>query len=169
MLTSRRDYIQRIIDEVVEFLARVVFQRGKGCPEDAMQSVVQAGERLFGMDADQLFQFTPEQQFVMLTEHEPPEIAGQKALLFAALNAEAGKIYATLNNPKMARSCLINALRFTLKAQIEFPNDNPPSYAPRVPDLLDALKDAPLDADTAALLSAEHPTPNIEHPRQTES
>jgi hypothetical protein len=153
MLTSKRDYIQRIIDEVVEFLARVVFQRSKSRPEDAMQSVVQAGERLFGMDADQLFQFTPEQQFAMLTEHEAPEIAGQKALLFAALNAEAGKIYTTMGDQRMARSCLINALRFTLKAQAEFPSESPPTYAPRVPDLLDALKDAPLDVDTAALVA----------------
>jgi hypothetical protein len=78
-------------------------------------------------------------------------------LLFAALNAEAGKIYTTLNNPKMARSCLINALRFTLKAQAAFPNENPPAYAPKVADLLDALKDAPLDADTSALLQAASP------------
>jgi hypothetical protein len=164
MLTSKRDYILRIIDEVDELLSRVIFQRSKNRPEDAMQSVVQAGERLFGLDANQLFQFTPEQQFVILTEHESPEIAGQKVLLFAALNAEAGKIYTTMGNPRMARSCLINALRFTLKAQASFPTENPPGYAPKVPDLLDALKDAPLDADTAALLSAERPTPNIEQP-----
>jgi hypothetical protein len=157
MLTSKRDYILRIIDEVGELLSRVIFQRSKNRPEDAMQSVVQAGERLFSLEADKLFQFTPEQQFAMLTEHESPEIAGQKVLLFAALNAEAGKIYTTLNNPKMARSCLINALRFTLKAQAAFPNENPPAYAPKVADLLDALKDAPLDADTSALLQAASP------------
>jgi hypothetical protein len=29
-----------------------------------------------------------------------------------------------------------------------------------VPDLLEALKEAPLDAETAALVSAERPTPN---------
>jgi hypothetical protein len=160
MLTSKRDYILRIIDEVGELLSRVIFQRSKNRPEDAMQSVVQAGERLFNLEADKLFQFTPDQQFAMLTEHETPEIAGQKVLLFAALNAEAGKIYTTMGNLPMARSCFISALRFTLKAQADFPNDNPPAYAPRVPDLLDALKDAPLDADTAALVSAEHPTPH---------
>jgi len=154
MLTSKRDYILRIIDEVGELLSRVIFQRSKHRPEEAMQSVVQAGERLFGLEADKLFQFTPEQQFLMLTEHESPEIAGQKVLLFAALNAEAGKIYTTMGNVPMARSCFIHALRFTLKAQAEFPGENPPAYTPRVPELLDALKDAPLDADTAALLQA---------------
>jgi hypothetical protein len=160
MLTSKRDYILRIIDEVGELLSRVIFQRSKDRPEDAMQSVVQAGERLFNLEADKLFQFTPDQQFAMLTEHEAPAIAGQKVLLFAALNAEAGKIYTTLGNLPMARSCFINALRFTLKAQASFPSENPPAYAPRVPELLATLKDAPLDADTAALVSAEHPAPN---------
>lgn len=129
-----------------------------------MQSVVQACERLFGLEADKLFQFTPEQQFAMLTAHEAPEIAGQKVRLYAALNAEAGKIYATLGNLPQARSLLVNALRFTLKAQAAFPDENPPVYTPRVPELLDALKAAPLDADTAALVSAQHPTPNIERP-----
>jgi hypothetical protein len=160
MLTSRRDYILRIIDEVGELLSRVIFQRSKNRPEDAMQSVVQAGERLFNLEAEKLFQFTPEQQFAMLTEHESPEIAGQKVRLFAALNAEAGKIYTAMGNLPMARSCLVNALRFTLKAQAAFPIESPSAYAPRVPDLLDALKGAPLDTNTAALLSAERPTPN---------
>ncbi len=164
MLTSKRDYILRIIDEVGELLSRVIFQRGQSRPQDAMQSVVQACERLFGLEADKLFQFTPEQQFAMLTEHEAPEIAGQKVRLYAALNAEAGKIYATLGNLPQARGLLINALRFTLKAQAAFPDENPPTYTPRVPDLLDALKDAPLDAETAALVSAERPTPNSERP-----
>lgn len=157
MLTSKRDYILRIIDEVGELLSRVVFQRSKNRPEDAMQSVVQAGERLFNLEADKLFQFTPEQQFAMLTEHESPKIAGQKVLLFAALNAEAGKIYATLGDPRMSRSCFINALHFTLKAQAEFPIENPPTYAPRVSELLEVLKSEPLDADTAALVQAANP------------
>ncbi|HXA15294.1 MAG TPA: hypothetical protein VNW23_09225 [Opitutaceae bacterium] len=158
MLTSRRDYILRIIDEVGELLSRIIFQRSKSRPQDALQSVMQACERLFSLEADKLFQFTPEQQFAMLTDHEEPEIAGQKVLLYAALNAEAGKIYTTLGNQPMARGSLINALRLTLKAQAAFPSENPPAYAPRVPELLDALKDAPLDADTASLLRAADPS-----------
>jgi hypothetical protein len=157
MLTSKRDYILRLIDEVGELLSHVIFQRGQSRPQDAMQSVVQGCERLFGVEADKLFQFTAEQQFAMLTAYEAPEIAGQKVRLYAALNAEAGKIYATLGNLPQSRSLLVNALRFTLKAQAAFPDENPPAYTPRVPELLDALKDAPLDTDTAALLRAAKP------------
>jgi len=154
VLTSRRDYLLRIIDEVRAFLARVIFQRNKGNLQDALQSVVSGCERLFAMDAERLFQFTPDQHFVMLTLDEPPEIARDKVLLYAALNAEAGKVYAALGNQPMARGSHLNALRFALKARIAYPavSTPPPAYAPRMPDLLDALKDAPLDADTAELL-----------------
>ncbi|HTQ30882.1 MAG TPA: hypothetical protein VMI53_06700 [Opitutaceae bacterium] len=154
MLTSRRDYLLRIIDEVSAFLARVIFQRNKGNLQDALQSVVQGCERLFSMDAERLFQFTPDQHFTMLTLDEPPDIARDKVLLYAALNAEAGKIYAALGNRPMARGSYLNALRFALKAKTAYPTAaaSLPAYAPRMPDLLDALKDAPLDADTAELL-----------------
>jgi hypothetical protein len=157
MLTSRRDYMLRIIDEVGELLARIVFQRTKSRPQDALQSVVGACERLFGLESDKLFQFTPEQQYAMLIEHEPPAIAAQKVLLYAALNAEAGKIYTALGNQPMAHGSFVNALRLTLKADISFPHERQPAFAPRVPDLLDALKAAPLDAETAALLRTAIP------------
>lgn len=152
MLTSRKDYILRLIDEVGELLARVVFLRSKERPQDALLSVVQACERLFSLEADKLFQLGPDQHFAMLVEHEAPAFAVQKVLLYAALNAEAGKIYASLGNPAMARGSLVNALRLTLKAQAAFPHEVRPAYAPSVPELLAALGDMPLDAETAALL-----------------
>src|SRR6476469_1843991 len=98
MITSRRDYILRIIDEVGRLLARVVFKRRNRQPEEALQVLVQACERLFALEADKLFQFTPDQHFTMLTQDEPPEIARNKVLLYAALNAEAGQIYGELGN-----------------------------------------------------------------------
>ena len=72
MLTSRRDYILRIIDEVGRLLARVVFKRRTGETEEALQTIVQACERLFSMEADKLFQFTPEKHYAMLLESEAP-------------------------------------------------------------------------------------------------
>jgi hypothetical protein len=142
----------RLIDEVGEFVARIIFQRSKQRPQEALLLVVQACERLFSLEADKLFQFPPDQHYAMLIDHEPPGIAVQKVQLYAALNSEAGKIYTTLGHPAMARGSFINALRLTLKIQTDFPHEHRPAYAPSVPDLLDALKDAPLDAETAALV-----------------
>lgn len=152
MITSRRDYILRIIDEVSGLLARVVFKRKTGEPEAALQGIVEACERLFSLEADRLFQFTPEQHFVMLTQDEPPEIARNKLLLYAALNTEAGHLYTRLGNRAMARASFLNALRFTLRALAEFPADPLPDYAPSLEILNANLGDEPLDAETMELL-----------------
>ena len=48
MLTSRRDYILRIIDEVGRLLARVIFKRRSGEQEEALQAIVQPVQRAVG-------------------------------------------------------------------------------------------------------------------------
>src|SRR5436305_6765567 len=98
MLTSRRDYLLRIIDEVGRMLARVVFKRRNGREQEALQAVVQACERLFNLEASELFQFTPDQHFVMLTRDVNPADAQAQVLLYAALNAEAAHAYLALGN-----------------------------------------------------------------------
>jgi hypothetical protein len=159
MLTSRRDYILRIIDEVSRLLARVIFKHRSGEQEAALQTIVQACERLFSMPADQLFQFTPEQHFVMLTEGETPEIGRNKLLLYAALNAEAGHVYTTIGNAMMARASFLNALRFALRARTEFPPGNLPPYAPSLAELKENLAGAPLDPATQELLKSAESKP----------
>src|SRR4051794_40013626 len=103
MLTSRRDYVLRIIDEVGLLLRRVLQQRSSGRPDEALQSVVAACERLFQLEAPQLFQFTPEQQVGLLADGEPPDIARDKILLYAALNEEAGRCYRSSGNAVLSR------------------------------------------------------------------
>ena len=154
MLTSRRDYILRIIDEVSRLLARVIFKRRSGDNEAALQAIVQACERLFSLESDKLFQFTPEQHFAMLTRDEPPETARDKVLLYAALNMEAGHIYSKMRNAAMARASFVNALQLTLRARTEFPAQNLPEYAPSLAVLREALADAPLDEATQAMLKS---------------
>ena len=154
MLTSRRDYILRIIDEVGLLLRRVLQQRTAGRPEEALQSVVAACERLFQMEAAQLFQFTPDQHIAMLAEGEPPDIARDKVLLYATLNAEAGRRYRIIGNAALSRQSFLNALRLTAKARQGGPADGWPAYAPVPADLLRELDGAPLDAATAALLAS---------------
>lgn len=154
MITSRRDYLLRIIDEVGRVLARIILQRQSGRAQDALQSAVQGCERLFNLPASQLFQFTPDQHWLMLTQGESSEDARAKVLLYAALNTEAARAYVAIGNPTMARASFLNALRFTLRAKQSFGTDNLPAYTPDVAELLAALQDAPLDPETAELLRA---------------
>jgi hypothetical protein len=160
MLTSRRDYLLRIIDEVGLLLRRVLQQRSSGRPDEGLQSVVAACERLFQLEATQLFQFTPDQQLAMLADGEPPDIARDKILLYAALNEEAGRCYRALGKAALSQQSFLNALRLTLKAQQICPGLGQPAYAPDPSALLQLLEGKPLDADTAALVAAAGVVPH---------
>lgn len=153
MITSRRDYLLRIIDEVGRLLARVMFKRRGGEDREALQTVVQACERLFGLEADKLFQFTSEQHFAMLSENEAPEIGRDKILLYAALNLQAGQIYAKLGNQAMARASFLNALRLTLRSRVEFGSEKLPEFTPDLDELSNLLAGEPLDPETADRLA----------------
>jgi hypothetical protein len=156
MITSRRDYIMRLIEEVGRILARISAKRRNGdTDEAALETVVFGLQRLFNLDPDQIFLLTPDQHFGMLTDDETPEFARDKVLLYAALSAEAGHIYTRMGNRTMARATFTNALRFTLKARAKFSSEGLPDYTPRVPDLLEALKDEPLDAETEELVKSQ--------------
>lgn len=149
-----RDYILRLIEQVGQLLRRVVQQRERNSPQEALQSVMAGCERLFGMEAVQLFQFTPDQHFQMLADSADPDEARDKILLYAALNAEAGRCYTTLGQPKLAQQTFLIALRSTLKARTQFAPESWPDFAPKANELLSLLGDTVLDPETTELLAA---------------
>jgi hypothetical protein len=154
MLTSRRDYILRVIDEVGRLLARITFKRKAGADQEALETVVVGFQRLFNLDSDQIFLLTPEKHYEMIVTDPDatPEDIRDKLLLYAALSAEAGAIYAKAGNRALARITRLNALRFSLRARSQYPMTDAPSFAPDVAALLSALADEPLDEATAALV-----------------
>ena len=154
MLTSRRDYILRVIDEVGRLLARVTFKRKAGADQEALETVVVGFQRLFNLDSDQIFLLTPEKHYEMIVTDPDatPEDIRDKLLLYAALSAEAGAIYAKSGNRALARVTRLNALRFSLRARAEFPLAGAPAFAPDIETLLAAVADEPLDETTAALV-----------------
>ena len=154
MLTSRRDYILRVIDEVGRLLSRVIYKRKEGADQEALETVVVGFQRLFNLDSDQIFLLTPEKHYEMIVTDPDatPEDIRDKLLLYAALSAEAGSIYAKSGNRALARVTRLNALRFSLRARTQFPMDGSPPFAPDVPALIAALADEPLDEATAALI-----------------
>lgn len=155
MISSRRDYLLRLIEEVAQLLRSVTAKRKNGDDRDALETVVFGFSRLFNLDADQIFRLTPDQHFEMLSgDAESPDDARDKLLLYAALSAEAGRIYTKLGNRPMARVTFLNALRFTLKAKAKFSSEGLPDYTPKIPELLAALGPEPLDPETAALVHA---------------
>lgn len=154
MLTSRRDYILRVIDEVGRLLARVTFKRKAGAEQEALETIVVGFQRLFNLESDQIFLLTPEQHYEMIVTDPDatPEDKRDKLLLYAALSAEAGAIYAKMGNAALARVTRLNALRFSLRARTEFSSESLPPYAPDIGELRSALASEPLDRDIAELV-----------------
>ena len=150
----QRDYILRLIEQVAQLLSRVVRQREGHSPQEALQSIMAACERLFGMEAVQIFQFTPDQHVAMLADGEEPQVAHDKILMYAALNEEAGRCYSTLGHPKLSQQSFINALRLSLKAQHQFPGFDAPAFAPKNDELIHLLAGTPLDEEMLALIAA---------------
>lgn len=150
MLTSRRDYVLRLIEEAGEFFRRALAKRQAHAPREALEAVVAGCERLFDLPSEQLFQFTPDQQVLLLARDEPTDVARDKILLYAALCAEAGRVYGLLEQPTLARGSLLNAVRLALRAQREYASPAPlPAYAPEPAALADLLGRDMLDAETA--------------------
>jgi hypothetical protein len=150
----QRDYILRLIDQVGQFLAKVVLQRKQNSPHEALQNVMAGCERLFAIDAVELFRFTPEQHVAMLADGESPDIARDKILIYAALNAEAGRCFALLGRAEQSRNSTLLALRLTLKARADYGAEAWPDFAPKTAELIQALGATPLDEETAGLLDA---------------
>lgn len=148
-----RDYLLRLIEQLGQLLRRVTELRDRGSPQEGLQTVMAACERLFGLDAVQLFQFSPDQHYQMLAESDPTEDARNKILIYAALNQEAGLCYLRMNQPQHAAATFLNALRLTLRARRQFGATDWPDFAPPIRDLVARLRETPLDADTAALLA----------------
>jgi hypothetical protein len=152
MITSRRDYMMRILEEVGRLLARISFKRRKGDTDDtALETIVFGFQRLFDLAPDQVFLLTPDQHYDLLIDAETPEFARDRVLMYAALSAEAGYIYARQGNAAMARATFTNALRFTLKARASYSSEGLPEFAPDIDVLRAALASEPLDATTAKL------------------
>lgn len=151
MITSRRDYLLRMIDEITQMVARIVFKRRGGSDHEALEICVQSFERLFNLDRNQLFQFTPDQQFVMLTLDEPPDVARDKALIYAAISTEAGRTYEKMGQQRLADATFSNAIRFILKSRA-FKVDAPlPSFAPNLDELIGLVGEDRLDPELKEL------------------
>ncbi|MEO7600385.1 MAG: hypothetical protein ABIV50_15740 [Opitutus sp.] len=149
----QRDYLLRIIDQVALLLVRAIRQREASAPQEGLQSIMAACERLFGMEAVQLFQFTPDQHVEMLAQGEEPESAHDKIMIYARLNQEAGACYARLGQANLAQQSLVNALRLSLKAKEHCPGCAAPDFAPDFNELMREIGN-PTDPETTQLITS---------------
>jgi hypothetical protein len=150
----QRDYILRLIEQAMQVIARIAFQREMGQPGLAVQSVIDGIEKLFGLSVSELGSLDTDQLYAQLTQEEQPENARDKCIVFAALNNQAGMAYEEKDLPALAQPAFHLALVFTLRALTGFAGSGLPEFTPKVGDLLYRLEGFELPRTTLDLLDA---------------
>jgi len=149
-----RDYILRLIEQAGQFLRGIARQREEGHPDLAVQTVIDALEKLFGLSVADLASLDVEHLFQQLTAEENAENARDKCLVFAALNHQAGLSFLDKDMPALAQPAFHVALVFTLRALSGYDRANLPSFTPDVDFLCFQLEGFELPDATARLLEA---------------
>ena len=144
----QRDYILRLIEQAMQVIAQITLQREMGQNDLAVQSVIDALEKLFGLTVAELGSLDTDQLFAQLTREENPENARDKCLIFAALNTQAGLAYEAKDLPALAQPAFHLALVFILRALNSYPREGLPPFSPEVRDLLYRLEDFELPEST---------------------
>jgi hypothetical protein len=150
----QRDFILRLIEEAAQVLAKVVLNREAGQYDQAVYTVIDSMEKLFGLGVSELAALDADQLYAQLTREEHPETARDKCIVFAALNYQAGLAYEGKDLTALAQPAFHLSLVFTLRALTAYPGANLPPFTPGVDDLLYHLDGFELPASTAELLEA---------------
>jgi hypothetical protein len=150
----QRDYILRLIEQAMQVIAQITLQREAGQQGPAVQSVIDALEKLFGLTVSELGSLDSDQLFEQLTRGENPENARDKCLIFAALNNQAGLAYEARDLPALAQPAFHLALVFTLRAHTRYPHTGLPVLTPDIGELLFRLEGFELPQPTRDLLES---------------
>jgi hypothetical protein len=150
----QRDYLLRLIEEAAQVIAQIAHLREEGQPGQAVNAVIDALQKLFGLSVDELGSLDTDQLFAQLTLEESPENARDKCIIFAALNNQAGLAYADRDLPALAQPAFHLALVFTLRALTGFSRAGPPAITPDIDVMLYHLEGFDLPQSTLDLLEA---------------
>lgn len=150
----RRDYLLSLIEQAIQVLLQITFLRESGKQDEAVNTVVDSIEKLFGITVQDLAMLSADQLYDQLTREEAPENARNKCIIFAALNYQAGLAYEAKGLKVLSQEALHVALIFTVRALVNFPRTDLPEFTPDVEDILTRLEGFPLPSTTNDLVGA---------------
>lgn len=121
MPEEREDYIIRLIQELRQFVTRVLRLRDAGSMDEALLAVVHARERLFGRPSAEFAHLPIDEQLGLLAEGESPATSDAKRIAYATILKEAGLVYDLRAEREMALSAFQLSLYITLVVAIGTP------------------------------------------------
>jgi tetratricopeptide (TPR) repeat protein len=149
----RRDYLLRMIEEMIQALARIASLTRAKQHGEATAVLDQEFQKLIGSGAEAVATLSETELMARLLSGESTQIVREKSLLLVALLKEAGAVHAALNRTEESRACYLKALNLLLQARLlEDAGAELPGYVPKIEDLRLALKDSFPSNTRAALM-----------------
>jgi tetratricopeptide (TPR) repeat protein len=149
----RRDYILRMIEEMIQALARIASLTKAKQHCEAAVVLDQEFQKLIGSGAETVATLSETELIARVLSGESTQIVREKTLLLVALLKEAGGIHAALNRTEESRACYLKALNLLLQARLQEEDGvELPGYVPKIDDLELALKDSLPSTTRAALM-----------------
>ncbi|HVT73664.1 MAG TPA: hypothetical protein VHD61_11035 [Lacunisphaera sp.] len=121
-MAVRDDYFLRFIALLRQAIAQMVKYRLAGRYTEALDTALQAQEKLFTRTTAELAKLDLAGLIRLLRVDEPPETADEKVLIYANLLRETGLVYLAMDRNDSAENCFQLALHVLLTVASEQPN-----------------------------------------------
>ena len=151
-MPERQDFIQRLLEELGQFLAEVMKYRRAGSHDAALLTLLHAQERLFVRPVQEFVMRPVAEQLHLLALGESASNARDKCLAYATLLTEVGRTYQAKGQPALAHGAYQLALHVVLLTTLSFPPADRAERRARIAALLDLLPPDDLNADVKGLL-----------------
>jgi hypothetical protein len=148
----RRDYILRMIEELIRALARIQSYKRSENWKEAAGAVDEEMQRLIGGDADAIAKLSETELLARLVQGEATQAVRDKTLVLTTLMKEAGDVATATGRTEAGRECYLKALHLLLDVLGRGEVFECPAFVPRVEMLVAALGDEALPMQTQARL-----------------
>ncbi|HET7626464.1 MAG TPA: DUF6483 family protein [Verrucomicrobiae bacterium] len=148
----KSDYILRMVDELMQALARIKALRNEDRLDEAADALDAEFKRLTGEGASEITRLSETELLAKLMRGDPIHVIRQKTLALITLLKEAGDTAAAEDSEDEARENYLKALHLLLNV---LGRDEPfklPEFVPQVESLVAALQDGALPMRTQAML-----------------
>ena len=152
-MPERQDFVQRLLEEVRQFVAEAAGFRQAGRHEAALLTLLQAQERLFVRPVQDFMTRPVAEQVHLLALGETAAVARDKCLAYATLLTEAGQTYQAAGQAALAQGAYQLALHVTLLAALKSPSADSSEPRARIAALRERLPAGELSDEIAQLLN----------------
>jgi hypothetical protein len=148
----RRDYILRMIEELIQVLSRISSLKRVQKWEEASSELTAELNRLVGSDSAALIELSETELLAKIIQGEPTLAVRNKTLGITTLLKEAGDIAGGLKKPEQARAAYLKGLHLLLHALSSGDPLDVPTFVPKLDEFLIALNETPLPLPTQGML-----------------